>query len=185
MHIYTHTHTHDQVPLYPYSECNHRLLHPCISLSLSRLLFLCSAFLSLCVTFLLCKEPPSGLIIFGLSFGLPLNLGFLWMLLHRCTHRCKNALHLCYISANCISTYPSSVLRTHSLTIKHSDAAAFITLFCMNWPGLMKKRKIQWKVIHASHSVCVVNVYGTKSSFDAAIHKTYYVLSLHVCMITL
>ena len=75
-HTHIHIHTCDQMPLYPYSECNLRLLHLSISsLSVWRLLFLCSAFLSLCVTLLLHEEPQSGLIIFGLFIQLAFEPG--------------------------------------------------------------------------------------------------------------
>lgn len=90
MHTYTHIHTCDQMPLYFFSECNLRLLHPSIRLSLWRLLFLCSAFLFLCVTLLLHKEPRSGLIISGLFIHFAFELGC--SLLSRTqlqSHRCK------------------------------------------------------------------------------------------------
>lgn len=103
----THTliHTCDQMPFYLFSECNLRLLHPSISLSLWRLLFLCSAFLSLCVTLLLHKETRSGLIIFGrfIHFAFELRCS-----VYSCTHiqshtdvitDVKNTLHLWYISS--------------------------------------------------------------------------------------
>lgn len=106
MYTHTHTliHTCDQMPLYLFSECNLRLLHPSISLSLWRLLFLCSAFLSLCVTLLLHKEPQSDLIISGVFIHLAFELGCsvypcTHIQSHRCNHRCKNTLRLGYISS--------------------------------------------------------------------------------------
>ena len=88
LHIHTYAHTCDQMPLYLYLECNLKLLHPCISLSLCCLLFLCSAFL-LPLLYVRhfplrgASEWPYHLLAF--SFASPLNLGFLWTL--AITHR--------------------------------------------------------------------------------------------------
>lgn len=161
-----HIHKCDQMPLYLYSECNLRLLHPSISLSLWRLLFLCSAFLSLCVTFLLHEEPQSGLIIFGLFIHFAFEPGYIQ------TH--TDVL----TDVKMHSVYDTSVLigfqakNACSLAMKHSDAAVFITLLCLNRLG-----SVTWKEkINANKGY---PCFGDPVWYQELLHVS---LSQHVCV---